>query len=139
VALDDVLYFLPGPGDPAGDLTRPLDALVEREAELSAVAVCRSTLLQFTERPSTRGGVPVLKRATVSPIFLNDLRHLDGGRIAGTARGNLGVGAEVNAAVEESAGGVMMTARAVNRRPSPVSTPVIRVALRSKSRFVTMP
>jgi len=29
---------------------------------------CRSTWLQFTERPSTRGGVPVLKRATVSPI-----------------------------------------------------------------------
>ena len=39
VSLDDFLHFLAGPCDPAWDLTRPLDALVEGETEVVAVAV----------------------------------------------------------------------------------------------------
>src|SRR6266850_3502870 len=105
VALDDVLHFLPGPGDPAGDLTRPLDALVEREAELTGVAV-----LSLDLTPIHRSAIDARRRAGLEARYcksniLNGLRHLNGRLIAGTAGGDLLVRAQVNAAAKECAGG----------------------------------
>jgi len=52
------------------------------------------------------------------------LRHLHGGRIARPARGNLGIGAEVDAAAQERAGGDDDGTR-TEATPVSVSTPVI--------------
>src|SRR3989475_3720986 len=104
VALDDVLHVFAGPCDPARHLTRPLDALVEREAEVGAVAV-----LPLDLAPIHRAAIDTRRSAGLEARYckshtLNDLRHLYRWLISRTARRNLRVGADVNATAQESAG-----------------------------------
>src|SRR6267378_4701272 len=104
VALDDVLELFAGPCDPAGHLTRPLDTLVEGEAEVGAVAV-----LPLDLAPVHGAAIDARRRAGLEARYyksnvFNHLRHLYRWLISRTARRNLGVGADVNATAEESAG-----------------------------------
>src|SRR5882672_7396147 len=104
VALDDVLDLFAGPCDPAGHLTRPLDTLVEGEAEVGAVAVLPLDLAPIHGAAiDARWRAGLEARYCKSNIF-NHLRHLYRWLISRTARRDLGVGADVNATAEESAG-----------------------------------
>src|SRR6267142_1183579 len=104
VALDDVLDLFACRCDPAGHLTRPLDTLVEGEAEVGAVAV-----LPLDLAPIHGAAIDARRRAGLEARYcksniLNHLRHLYRWLISRTARRDLGVGADVNATAEESAG-----------------------------------
>src|SRR6266550_558153 len=103
MAPDDVLHFLPRPGDPARHLARSLHPLVEREAVVLGVAV-----LPLDPRPidaatvHTRGRAGLEARYCKSNIS-NGLRHLDGGLITGPAGRNLRGGAKVDSPAQECA------------------------------------
>src|SRR6267143_610182 len=104
VALDDVLHLFAGPCDPAGHLTRPLDALVEGEAKVGVVAV-----LPLDLAPIHGAAIDARRRAGLEACYcksnsFNHLRHLYRWLISRTARRDLGLGADVNATAEESAG-----------------------------------
>src|SRR4029077_3870158 len=89
--------------NPAGHLTRPLDALVEGEAEVRAVAVLPLDLAPIHGAAVDARGSAGLEARYCKSNVLNDLCHLYGWLIPSTSRRNLGVGAEVNAAAEERA------------------------------------
>jgi len=106
-----------------------LRAVVEREAVVARVSVCRSTLDQSTVRPSIAvGGVPVLKRDTVSPIQAMTCGKLNGRLIARRPAG-ICVSSPMWMRPRRKVPAVMITARARNLRPSAVSTPPTRAPL----------
>src|SRR5437588_12018717 len=96
--LDDFLYRLAGPGNPAGNLTWPLDALMEGEPKRIALAVLA---LHFV--PVYGSAIDTWWRAGLEPrdsksnVF-NDLRHLHRWRIARAPSGNLRIGTQMNPA-----------------------------------------
>ena len=104
VALNDRLQFLAGPRDPAWHLARPFDSLVDREAIFVAVAVLPLDLAPIHRAPIDAWGCACLETRYCKSNRFNDLCHLNGWLIAGAARGDLRIGAEVNAAAEECTG-----------------------------------
>src|SRR5437867_6395080 len=102
---DDLLHFFPGPRDPAWQLRRQLDVIIEGEAVGGAVSV-----LALDPGPIDRAAVHSRRRAGLearrhkSKCF-NMLCDIDGWLIAGATCRNLRVGAEVDATAEEGAGG----------------------------------
>src|SRR2546429_6858662 len=102
--LDDFLYRLAGPRNPAGNLTWPLDALVEGEPKRIALAILA---LHFV--PIDGSAIDTWGRAGFEPRYcksnvLNRLRHLHRRCITRAASRNLCVGAQVNAAAQERPG-----------------------------------
>src|SRR5438105_11475147 len=102
--LDDFLYRLAGPGNPAGNLTWPLDALMEGEPKRIALAVLA---LHFV--PVDGSAIDTWWRAGLEPRYcksnvLNHLSHLHRRCITRAASRNLRVGAQVNAAAQERPG-----------------------------------
>ena len=59
---------------------------------------CRCISWRFTERPSILGGVPVLKRSTVSPTCHNSLCDFHRRILTGPARRHLGIETQMNSA-----------------------------------------
>src|SRR5207249_4651280 len=104
VALDDVLHCFAGPRDPAWDLTRAVDALVEGEAELLRVAVLALDLAPIHGPTIDAGWRTGLEARYCKSCISNNLRHLNGWRVAGASGGNLSIGAEVNPATQECPG-----------------------------------
>src|SRR6266550_3078063 len=95
--LDDFLHLFAGPRDPARELPRSRHSLMEGESELVAVAV-----LTLDLAPVDGAAIDARRRAGLEARnckanILNDLRHLNGRRVARPTRGDLGIGAEVDA------------------------------------------
>src|SRR5437763_15768267 len=102
--LDDFLYRLAGPCNPAGNLTWPLDAFVEGEPKRIALAILA---LHFV--PIDGSAIDSWGRASLEPRhcksnILNSLCHLHRRCITRAASRDLRVGAQVNPAAQECPG-----------------------------------
>ena len=119
---DDLFHSFPRPRNPAGQLTRQRDMMIEGEAVGGAVSV-----LPLDPGPIDGTAVHSRRRAGLEARHckskcINMLCDIDGRLIAGATGRDLGVGAEVDAAAEECAGsehhGVRVQAAPVGRHDS---------------------
>src|SRR2546423_5629859 len=102
--LDDFLYRLAGPRNPAGNLTWPLDALAEGEPKRIALAVLALHFVPIDGSAIDTWGRAGFEPRYCKPNVLNHLRHLHRRCITRAASRNLCVGAQVNAAAQECPG-----------------------------------
>ena len=101
--LDDGLYRLPGPRDPARQLPGPLHPFVEREAALVLVAVLTLHLGPIDRAPVYSRWRPGLEARHCKSKRSNVLRNLDRRLITRPARRNRGIGPNVNPTPQERA------------------------------------
>src|SRR5207237_3177197 len=99
--LDDFLYRLAGPRNPAGNLTWPLDALVEGEPKRIALAILALHFVPIDGPAIDTWGRTGLEPRYCKSNVLNYLSHLHRRRITRAPSRNLRVGAQVNAAAQE--------------------------------------
>ncbi len=103
VALNDLLHFCAGPGDPARHLARPLRVVVEGEVIVPLISVLARDFGPIDRPPvDARRGASLEARYRKS-TSRNDFREFYRRLIARPAGGNLRVQSEVDAAPQERA------------------------------------
>ena len=102
---DDVPQSLAGPGQIAGKLSGWTARVWKENQNGLGSPSWRSRRSRSTDRPSIRGGVPVLNRSTVSPSCFKSLRDLYCRSLAGSPGRHLGVQSHMDPAAQEGPGG----------------------------------
>src|SRR5438552_15424149 len=104
VSPNDLLHYLAGPGDPAWQLPRPLNPLVEREAVIIRVSVFALDLRPIDAAPVDPRRGPGLEARCCKSKCINMLRDIDRRLIASAPRRDLRIRAEMDPPAQEGPG-----------------------------------